>query len=138
MLRTVGAVCARARRPRGSWCMRALVAVGAAAAVPSSFDGGGCRCRLVVVLGCSSWPWTVVAVAGFGVMGTHRRCGRLCLNAVVGCCGRARSCAGGGRCGRGRWWSFCTFACVGGWWSLWVAVLFVVHLSWLFVFAGGR
>ena len=53
--------------------MRALVTVGAAAAVPLSFDGGGCHCRLVVVLGCSSWPWTVVAVAGFSVMGGHWR-----------------------------------------------------------------
>ena len=124
--------------PMGSWCMRTLIAVGAAAAVPSSFDGGGCCCCLVVVLGCLLWPWMVVTVAGFDVVGTHCHCGHSHSNVVAGCCGCACSCVGSGCCRRGRWWLFCMFAWVGGWWLLWAVVLFVVHLSWSFVFTGSR
>ena len=120
--------------------MHTLVAVGAAAAMPSSFDGGGCRCHLVIVLGCLLWLWMVVAVARFGVVGAHRRCGCLRSNAVAGCCGCACSCTGGGCSARLRAWAvggccgqschmLCTYhGCLCLWvvisrcwrWSLWV------------------
>ena len=89
----------------------------------------GARHRWVIVLGCSLWPWAVVAVAGFGVAGS---------SSFVG----VRVCGGGWSvlaCALiGGWWLLCPLAVGGGWWLLWahrqlVVVVPVYGCGWLVV-----
>ena len=105
----------------------------------------GTRCCLVVVLGCSSWPWAVVAVADSVSWALHRRCGRSrswvgvhvhgrlvvvgglhvreWLVVVVGVMSFVVRASCRGRLSPfvfvgGCWWLWaCTFG--GDWWSLW-------------------
>ena len=60
----------------------------------------GTCCHLDVVLGCLLWPWVIIAVAGFSVMGAHHCCRCLHSWAVVGHCGYACLLVVGGHCGQ--------------------------------------